>query len=40
MKDNLEFENLDKNELEASLGSIFYTVRKSIEKISSIMKGI
>jgi hypothetical protein len=40
MKDNLEFENLDKNELESSLAWIFAVVRKNIEKIASIVEGV
>jgi len=36
-KDNLEIENLDKNELEASLSWMFAMVHNSIEEIASIV---
>ena len=37
MKDNLEIENLDKNELEATLSWIFAIVANNVEKIAEIV---
>ncbi len=36
-KENLEIENMDKNELEAAIGWVLITVAKNIEKISDLL---